>query len=131
MRAGGPEKMLRRQGVGQKRHLPKGLEPRSVTSSLALMALGPWTNHPGTLDKSPWDPGQTTLGPWTNHFRLLAITFPTVNKGMGPDSVVHLLVGQECLEPLLYSRHWEKRMLGKQRNDYCHSRSRGKVVLGP
>ena len=44
--------MLRRQGVGQKRHLPKGLEPRSVTSSLALMALGPWTNHPGTLDKS-------------------------------------------------------------------------------
>ena len=101
--------MLRRQGIGQKRHLPKGLEPRSVTSSLALMALGPWTNH----------------------FHFLAITFPSVNKGMGPDSVVHLLVGQECLEPLLYSRHWEKRMLGKQSNDYCHSGSRGKVVLGP
>ena len=53
--------MLRRQGIGQKRHLPKGLEPRSVTSSLALMALGPWTNH----------------------FHFLAITFPSVNKGMG------------------------------------------------
>lgn len=101
--------MLRRQGVGQKRHPPKGLEPRSVTSSLTLMGLGPWTNH----------------------FRLLAVTFPSVNKGMGPDSVVHLLVGQVCLESLLYSRYWGKRMLGKQRKDYCHSGGRGKVALGP
>ena len=64
MRARGPKKVLRRQGVGQKRHLPKGLEPRSVTSSLALMALGPWTNHPGTPDKPSWDPGQITSACW-------------------------------------------------------------------